>query len=344
MNSCQGGDWTMTGLMLRPDLKTAGGEVCDIVLHNEFVGTLTLVYRESDRLSGSIQLEEHSLSESDKRKTIAFLQNYVQQMVSALQVKTCEVFVTYSPYELLIVTDEHDTLEAGPDWEEEVSRYADFDPEENEHELGYELVTVSEKRNAIEYHIYDPDMELAAEADIHIVGTDVTGKVEWKSYPLDEEMEQAAELIVADFNEDEIDSYFLTMTFDGQVIEIFDLLHNDLYETEIDVSVPLAEGKADHNFYTIVLARDDDDALTYEIYKQSDGSLPLGTATMDISQRQITGFIDFREPESSDDRELIATLLLEELDKEKDFESVNLTMLHQNQLIDEILFETEQLH
>jgi hypothetical protein len=332
----------MTGLMLRPDLKTAGGEVCDIVFHNEFVGTLTLVYRELDRLSGSIQLEEHSLSESDKHKTISFVQNYVQQMVSALQVKTCEVFVTYSPYELLIVTDEQAALEAGPDWEEDDSRTADFDPEENDHDLGYELVTVSEKRNAIEYHIFDPEMELAAEADIHITGTDVTGKIEWKSYPLDEEMEQAAELIVADFNEDEIDSYFLTMTFDGQVIETFDLLHNDLYETESDV--PLVKGKADHGDYTIVLARDDEDALTYEIYKQSNGRLPMGTATMDISQRQITGFIDFREPGSSDDRELIATLLLEELDKEKDFESVNMSMLHQNQLIDEILFETEPIH
>jgi hypothetical protein len=332
----------MTGLMLRPDLKTAGGEVCDIVLDNEFVGTLTLVYRESDRLSGSIQLEEHSLSESAKRETIAFLQNYVQLLVSALQVKTCEVFVTYSPYELLIVTDEQAAIEASPDGKEEDSLYADLEPEENEHDLGYELVTISEKRNAIEYHIFDPEMELVAEADIHMVGTDVTGKVEWNSYPLDEEMEQAAELIVADFNEDEIDSYFLTMTFDGRVIETFDLLHNDLYEAEM--GVPHAEGKADHSDYTIVLARDDDDTLTYEIYKPSEGRLPMGTATMDISQRQITGFIDFREPGSSDDRELIAALLLEELDKEKEFDSVNLSMLHQNQLIDEILFETEQLH
>jgi hypothetical protein len=252
----------MTGLMLRPDLKTAGGEVCDIVFHNEFVGTLTMVYRESDRLSGSIQLEEHSLSESDKHKTIAFLQNYVQQLVSALQVKTCEVFVTYSPYELLIVTDEQSDLEAGSDWEEDESQTADFDPEDSENDLGYELVTISKKRNAIEYHIFDPEMELVAEAAIHIARTDVTGNVEWKSYPLDDEMEQAAQLIVADFNEDEIDSYFLTMTFDGQVIETFDLLHSDLYEPESDV--PLAEGgKADRGDYTIVLARNDDDALTY---------------------------------------------------------------------------------
>jgi hypothetical protein len=332
----------MTGLMLRPDLKTAGGEVCDIVFNNEFVGTLTLVYRESDRLSGSIQLEQESLSASEKHETIAFLQNYVQQMVSALQVQSCEVFVTYSPYELLIVSDEEIDLDADYDLEEDVSRFADDDPAGNDNDLGYELVTVSEKRNAIEYQIFDSEMDLAAEAAIRIVGTDVTGKVEWMSYPLDEEMEQAAELIVADFNEDEVDSYLLTMTYQGEVIETYDLLHNDLYEEVGDVSI--AEDNPNRSGYSIVLARDDDDALTYEIFDQTDDELPMGTATMDISQRQITGFIDFKEPGSSDDREQIATLLLQELDKEKDFESVNLSMLHKNQLIDELLFETEHIH
>ena len=65
---------------------------------------------------------------------------------------------------------------------------------------------------------------------------------------------------------------------------------------------------------------------------------------MDISSRQLTGFIDFREPGDSDDRELIATLLLDELDKEKEYETFNLSMLYRNKLIDEIMFETEQFH
>ncbi|CRF29119.1 Uncharacterised protein [Mycobacterium tuberculosis] len=72
--------------------------------------------------------------------------------------------------------------------------------------------------------------------------------------------------------------------------------------------------------------------------------MPIGTATVDISERQLTGFIDFREPGTTDDRELIATMLMEELDKEKDYEAINLTMMHNNRLIEEVLFETEYVH
>jgi hypothetical protein len=342
----------MNGLIIRPDLKTAGGEVSDIVFHDEFVGTLTLVYRESDRLSGSIQLEQQSLSASDKQETIQFLQNYVQQLIDALQVQTCEVIVTYSDYDQFIATNEHDDEEAFLEWQRDESRFEDVDPEDNMDfdmqdeqqvdDLGYKLVIVAEKRNAVEYHINGPDTELVAQASVTMVGTDVTGSVDWKSYPLDKEMELAAELIVSDFNENEVDSYFLTMTYQGDVIETYDLLHNDLYEdTEEALDY---QDEPDRSDYTIVMARDDGDILTYEIYQQSHGGLPIGTATMDISHRQITGFIDFRQPGSSDDREFIATLLLEELDKEKEFESVNLSMLHNNQLIDELLFETEQVH
>jgi hypothetical protein len=343
----------MNGLMLRPDLKTAGGEVSDIIFNDEFVGTLTLVYRESDRLSGSIQLEGESLSASDKQETIEFLQNYVQHLVDALQVSTCEVIVTHSAYEQLIVTNEMDDDEAHFHWERDDSRFEDIDSEYKEDMdmmdqqsdgLDYELVIVSEKRNTVEYHIYGPDRELIAEADVHILGTDVTGNVDWKSYPVDEEMELASELIVSDFNEDEVDSYFLTMTHQGEVIETYDLLHNDLYEDVDEAESPIQSTDPDRDDYTIILARDDDDTLTYEIYQQSHGGLPIGTATVDISQRQITGFIDFRDIGSSDDRELIATLLLEELDKEKEFDSVNISMLHKNHLIDELLFETEQIH
>ena len=84
-----------------------------------------------------------------------------------------------------------------------------------------------------------------------------------------------------------------------------------------------------------MLVRDDKDVLTYEIYQQSRGGLPIGTATVDISHRQLTGFIDFREPGGADDRELIAMLLMEELDKEKEYDSFNVSMMVKNRLIDE---------
>ncbi|MBD0381075.1 hypothetical protein [Paenibacillus sedimenti] len=356
----------MASILLRPDLKTAGGEVCDIMCNEEFVGTLTLVYRESDRLTGSVQLEEQSISAEDKQQVYGFLQTYIQNLVDALGIRECEVLVTYSDYDFIIATDhamqqplseweskdysEHDD-EMDYEWVRDENRFDDIDPdnhdevdmvEERKWQLGYELVIVSEKRNRVEYHIYDRESEMVAEAILHVYGTDVIGDIEWKFDPFDEEMDHVSELIVADFDEDETDTFIINMNYNGETIDTIELTHIDLLEEEDSIWSDLQTPNRDD--YTVVLARDDGDTLTYEIYQQSHGGLPIGTATVDISERQLTGFIDFRHPGDSDDRELIATLLLEELDKEKEYETFNLSMLYRNKLIDEILFETEHIH
>ncbi|MDD9265638.1 hypothetical protein ACFPES_01195 [Paenibacillus sp. GCM10023248] len=359
-------------MMLRPDLKTAGGEVCDMMYNGEFVGTLTLVYRESDRLRGSIHLERQSATQVDVEQVYEFVQSYIQDVIDALGIGECEVIVSSGDYDFVIATDhalekgmvledEHedesyylDDDDADYEWvNDDETRFNDIDeaagPEsmhmvdQRVHQLGYELVNVGEFRNLVEYHVYDQDSELVAEVTTHIYGSDVVGEITWQFDPFDEEMDAVTELVVADFDEDETDSFIFNMMYNGETIDTVELTHIDLLDLvddmEVDTFAPL-----NPDDYTISLARDDGDTLTYEIYQQSNGSLPIGTATVDISSRQLTGFIDFREPGDSDDRELIATLLLEELDKEKEYETFNVSMLYRNKLIDEIWFETEQLH
>lgn len=357
-------------MMLRPDLKTAGGEVCDIMHNGEFVGTLTLVYRESDRLKGSIHLEQQSITHVDKEEVYEFVQSYIQDVIDATGIRECEVLVAYSDYDFVIATDhafqkgmveldegdedrQYDLDDDDADYEwinDDETRFNDIDatvaPDNMnmlDQRLGYELVNVGEYRNLVEYHVYDKDSELVAEVSTHVYGSDVVGEVHWEFDPFDEEMDAVTELIVADFNEDETDTFIFNMIFNGETIDTVELTHIDLLDLVDDMNeesfVP-----PDLEDYSIILARDDGDTLTYEIYQQSYGGLPIGTATVDISSRQLTGFIDFREPGDSDDRELIASLLLEELDKEKDYETFNVSMLYRNKLIDEIWFETEQLH
>src|SRR4051794_22005604 len=95
----------MADIMLRPDLKTAGGEVCDIMYNGEFVGTLTLVYRESDRLKGAIHLEKKSITVLDKQAVYDFAQSYIQDAIDALGITQCEVTVSYSDYDFVIATE-----------------------------------------------------------------------------------------------------------------------------------------------------------------------------------------------------------------------------------------------
>ncbi|MGO4272095.1 hypothetical protein AB4Z22_20025, partial [Paenibacillus sp. TAF58] len=230
----------MADIMLRPDLKTAGGEVCDIMYNGKFVGTLTLVYRESDRLKGSIQLEQQSIAIMDKQKVYEFVQSYIQNVIDALAIEECEVLVSYSDYDFVIATDhasevtmlegeshayapyEHDD-EVDYEWVRDETRFDDIDSENASDKMdmiqgrknhqGYELVIVGESRNRVDYHVYDNESELVAEITLHMYGTDVIGDITWRFDPFDEEMDRVSELIVEDFDEDETDSFIFNMFY-----------------------------------------------------------------------------------------------------------------------------------
>jgi hypothetical protein len=223
-----------------------------------------------------------------------------------------------------------------PDERDEIEMY---EADRQAHGFSYELVIVNESRNRIDYHVLDEDQELVAEVFLRIYGNDIVGSVEWRFDPLDEEMDHVTELIVNDFDENLVETFLLSMKYDDVIVDTLQLKRKDLIRGDETDSRGF-----NRDDYTIVLARDDGDTLTYEIYQQSRGGLPIGTATIDISQKQLTGFIDFRDPGSTDDREEIAALLMEELDKEKDYDSFNVTMMYQNEPIDEIFFESEQVH
>jgi hypothetical protein len=365
----------MAGVVLRPDLRTAGGEVSDILYNGRYAGTLVLVYREQDRISGSVQLEQESLSPKDKDIVNRFVTEYIQEMIEALKAKQCDVLVTYSSYDHVIATDsvlDYDEMESlyedEPeiiwvtdeedlgDWdipERETLRmresghdYDDDLEEEDSHYRSpayYELVSTKETKHKVEYHVYDKDQEWIAEVFMRIIGNDIIGDVHWMFSPDDEEVEVVTNLIVTDFDDDTVDTFTLDHRYEGVIIETIELTHQDLLEQDEPTVI---QGTPDElEEYTVVLARDDQDMLTYEIYNQTEGGLPIGTATVDISRRQLTGFIDFRTNVSqSGVREKVASLVMQELDKEKDYRTISFTMLQQNKPIEEVVFQNEPVH
>ncbi|MEI7027448.1 hypothetical protein [Paenibacillus sp. y28] len=354
----------MAFIRLRPDMKTAGGEVSDIIYDGCWVGTITLLYREGSRCCGSVQLDEDSLTRGVKNKVVSFVQAYVQEVIDAVDAVECDVTVTYSPLDHVIASenrvgvirswldgedDDADRL----DYDKDVlPRFDDIDPyERDEVEMQsamkasaghsrWELVQVGESRNRVEYHLYDGKQQWLAEGFMVLQGADVYGDVVWRIDPEEGQIEQAAHLIVSDFDENQVDSFVINMYYEDELVESIELTHEDL----LDWEEPAGLNRQEIEDYTLVLARDDAGTLTYEIYEQAHGGLPIGTATIDISQRQLTGFIDFRDPEARKDREQIAELLMQELDKEQEYESLNITMLVRNKPIDELHFEVEQVH
>ncbi|WP_274363596.1 hypothetical protein [Paenibacillus thermotolerans] len=363
----------MTNIVMRPDLKTAGGEIHDILINGRYAGSMTLVYREGDRIGGSVQLDRTSISAKEKHRVVRYVQNYIQDLIVAVRAADCDVVVTNSPYDHIIATDRDELGQAkemdddaqtdyelddlAEDWEEgDVLLFDDDDGDDDDEVLGddpgdidriemrqpavYELVIVGEQRNKVEYHVYDQNKIWVAEAFFKLRGLACTGEINFMVHPDDEEIEAVTDLVVSDFDENEVDEFKISVKHKGKEIETIELTHEDL----LDLQEYEADGDRMGDEFTVTLARDDGDMLTYEIYNQAKGGLPIGTATVDIANRQLSGFMDFRELCSEEERETIATLLMRELDKEKDFKELNLSVLHRNEKIDEMHFESEQVH
>ncbi|NDI36432.1 hypothetical protein [Chengkuizengella sediminis] len=338
----------MVDVMIRPDMRTSSGEVSDILLHNKYVGTCSIVYREGERIAGSVQLEEQSLDRFEKDRVTSFVKTYIQSLIDALHVDECDVIVSYSDYDHVIATEGNvgeieEIIEVDEYFYDNDNEQVmiDFSDEDNESIQGYELMIVGERKNAVEYHVYNEDKQWIAEAFMSIFGTDVVGEVNWLRDPTEDELNDVTELIISDFDDEEMDTFMIDMTYQDQLLETLELTHEELLEdTEYTMTSEYADGD-----FNIVLTRDDNEILTYDIYRSlNQGELPFGRATIDISELEVVGSIDVIDPGIPEEREQIATSLMKEIDKVCDYNSFNLTMMYQNKPIDEIMLENDQIH
>ncbi|NHN31226.1 hypothetical protein [Paenibacillus agricola] len=281
----------MTDIWLKQELKTSGGEVSTIMWDHASIGTMTLVYREADRIAGTVQLEPSSFPHHAQQRVSSFVHRYIESMIAALGVDTSCIQIAYSDYGELITLD--------PDL---------INPANVEEDYDYEYDWMETER--FEDEALDEQNEYIMQMQKR-TGTMVSKQLGRQK---NSGLSEAESLIVG-----------------GGLIT-----HNQPLAGE---SIQSAEED-----YTVVLTREDGDTLIYEVYQQSHGGLPIGKATVDISNDQLEGFIDFREPGQLADRECIALLMMQELDKETAFESFNLTMLFQNQPFEEFVYEADQVH
>jgi hypothetical protein len=367
----------MGQVTLRPELKNAGGEMVDILYKGKLVGSMTLLYREGDRLVGSVQLDKSSMEHKARDKAMKVIHDYVQAMIDALAVPFCQVIVTHSRYDHVIATEDHvgnvqgfmaDDASLEEVTELEFGRY-ESKKNRSKQERGHkdkkdkkknkapaaedllleedvtdmvrplELVIVGEDRNRIEYHVYDAEQHLIAEALMRLKQDDVLGEVTWYLAPTTDEIDEVTEMLVTDFDPEEVDTFNIAMYFEDEEVAHIELTHEDFYDDDTDEVIVNVEGDFD-----IRLIRDDGGTLTYEIYSDDRDHERLGTATMDISSRQVSGYIDFIQPGNKEEREMVATTLMRELDKERDYDTFNVTMLYQEELIDEIAFDMKEVH
>ncbi|MFS0857056.1 hypothetical protein [Paenibacillus taichungensis] len=79
---------------LIPDLRTSGGEVQDIMVDGQYAGSLLLVFREGDRVSGSLQIEQNSLPDETEQYIVEQVHEYIRSLADAVSAAEYEVLVS----------------------------------------------------------------------------------------------------------------------------------------------------------------------------------------------------------------------------------------------------------
>ncbi|MFS0869897.1 hypothetical protein [Paenibacillus xylanilyticus] len=343
---------------LIPDLRTSGGEVLDVMVDNQYAGSLLLVYREGDRLSGSLQMERELVSEDAEKHIIEQVHSYIRSLADAVEAIYYEVLVSCGTLRSVLQNSEFDTEWQSEDAVFDAEEYmGDMDTddsrvipgsaneaftyEDREHVLEMELVTAG--RSISTYVFNDAGGNELAEASLKQYGADIQGEIHWYDEPLESQLDAAAELLVRELDEEVIDTITLRMWHQGTELESMEWVHRDFTNDSDEEEYAEYENwnnsddemeEAEESCY-VMLVRKDREFRVYELFLQERGGLPVGTATIDTSHADLTGYMDYQVPGTSEQRRNLVDVLLQELDKELEFDTLHLTMLYRNQIIDE---------
>lgn len=332
------------------DLRTSGGEVQDVMVNGQYAGSLFLVYREGDRLSGCLQIEQESLPDGTEERIVEKVHAYVRSLADALEAAYYEVLVSCGSLHSVLHKPESETMWPSEDMNHDEGSYDDIDssgskviPVSQAESFTYEdrdqvleMEMVSAGRSISTYIFNDVEGQELAEASLKQYGADVQGEIHWYDEPEENQLEAAAELLVRELDEDIIDTITIRMWHQGNELETLEWVHRDFSEEFEDTDESgLDELEAAEETCYVMLKRKDREFRVYELFLQERGGLPVGTATIDTSQSDLTGYIDYEVPGTSIQRKSLVEVLMQELDKEMEFDTLHLTMLYRNQIIDE---------
>ncbi|KAA8784459.1 hypothetical protein EC604_11445 [Paenibacillus amylolyticus] len=359
----------MVQIDLTMDLRTASGEVQDIMVAGRYTGSLLLIYREGERLSGSLQLEQESIEEAVEQLIIEKVHAYVRVLADAVAASYYEVLVSCGTLHSVLQPAERSEEALWPSGgtaavedglNDEESRYGDdlpgevniipasrdesFTYEDHEHLLEMEMISAG--RNLSSYVFNDVEGEEVAEATLKQYGADAQGEIHWYEEPDETVQEAAAELLVRELDEEIIDTITIRIWHQGNELQTLEWVHRDFSEeleededNSFDSTGDMIEPEEAEEACYVMLRNRDREFRIYDLFVQERGGLPVGTATIDTAHSDLTGYMDYDVPGTSVQRKTLVEVLMRELNKEIEFDSLHLTMLYRNQIIDEARME-----
>lgn len=344
-------------IRLRPDLRTANGEVQDIMIEDRYAGTLILVFREGHRLAGSVQLDSKSVPADAKEEILSYVQQYLLQYRDAVGAEHFDVLLTWGEVETVLGDEDGYGEDLFPSSSESIIPEPSplFLYEDEGGEMQIELISAG--RSVSQYELQNEKGHTIAHAVLKQYGTDIQGEVNWLKEPLEEELDSAEELLVAEVDDGEIDTITIKMRYKGKNITVLELVRQDnvSHTASDEVEGPDwdedgvellsilddEQGEAEDSCY-VRLVRHDREIISYDLFLQEHGGLPVASATVDISEAAVSGYIDFYIEPSEEQRHELVLVLSREVEKEIDVKQLHITMLYRNVVIDEMLLTSNE--
>lgn len=244
----QRGNSEMKQVVLKPELRTPGGESISVYYDNEWAGDVYLVYREGDVLTGTIQIDTNKVSEEELEFITDEIRTYIEHLNAALNIEDSSVVMMYGdissviemePFEVVSVETMHEDpddldvydedlefLDAlDEDEDEEEIECAELEGDglafvEEEHELDdyydedsmFHLSVAYRKGEHTKYHLHDDGHHTLGIVSVDEIGDNVSGRVEFWERPDEDEANDVAKMLARTFGElGEADSISFTM-------------------------------------------------------------------------------------------------------------------------------------
>jgi hypothetical protein len=250
----------MKNVVLKPELRTPGGETVSIYCDDDWAGDLYLVYREGDVLTGTIQLDTSKVDENDLDQVTDEIRTYIEHLNAALNVESSSVVMMYGdissvvemePFEaaadpedvdLELLADDDELIMAADDDEyddENVLAVDDdvydevysevFDDEGYDEDEAYHLSVIYQEGTHTKYHLHDEDHQTFGVVAVDEIGNNVSGRVEFWEEPDQEETNEVARMLARTFSDGETESLSFTLNCGPEHLGDMHLEKHDLF-------------------------------------------------------------------------------------------------------------------
>lgn len=328
----------MARIQLEPECLTTGGEASGIMIDGQYVGSLLIVFREQDRLFGSIQIDEEKIDPEDKKDLDMFMHQHIEHILQARDIPECFVTVSYSEYDHIIASDDQalDEIEGFEQEESPLNQQMDV----------MELVLFQAGEHYSEYELLDRNRELVALINVFFSAQHVTGQVIWQFEPNQHEIDMMLQLVISDFEIQHLQSFTLIMFQDREELTTIDLTRDDLFEFEQEHEVlqdlqPIESiGDGNGMTFELDLIRDDLNVLVYDVYERKDQTVKrVATTSVDLAGDDVTALVELIHLRERSARDLMVYTIIDELEEEEGLEALTVNLSYKGEILDEYIFE-----